>query len=436
MIIRHKDLLRTLKNNHKNKKFIIFGLSEIVKKLLQNEKVLYENISCIVDNNFKNLPKYFMNIPIISINHLDKNNHIILLGGYVQDLKEQLNNLNINNIYIDYEYTKRNTLLPIDFKFKIEVPNQTINPIDTSHIFTQQLLQNLLLFYRPINIAPIEFNINYHLRKRTYEKNELLISYHSISDSSDKNIIRWKEGYLAKMITFDNKGYSGWSSLCDENIKDILKNISQEKANHFFNKFAEKYITTNQSKYKQPDNNNFDFPKNFIFFPLQTIHDSVMKHSYIDPIKLIKNIIQILYKLNTPLVIKRHPRCNNIELSKLLIKYRNKIITYDGSIHTAISKAKTVYTINSGVGFEALLHLKPVVTFGKSDYMSLTKNIKYLDEVKLEPFYELSDINKNMIKRFLYYYINEKCFFLGDKEKLQKVVDKFIIEYLNNLNGL
>ena len=40
----------------------------------------------------------------------------------------------------------------------------------------------------------------------------------------------------------------------------------------------------------------------------------------------------------------------------------------EAHVYDLIAHATGVYTVNSGVGFEALLHLKPVVTFGKVEY--------------------------------------------------------------------
>jgi len=44
----------------------------------------------------------------------------------------------------------------------------------------------------------------------------------------------------------------------------------------------------------------------------------------------------------------------------------------EGNIHGLLAAAAGVWTINSGVGFEALVHGKPVVTFGACDYRSAT----------------------------------------------------------------
>jgi len=432
MIISIKKLLKQLETS--NEKFIIFGLSTTTKYVLDKYPWIISKISYIVDNNEKILQETYKNIPIHNVSILKSSDNIIIWGNHVVDIYKQLKALQITNLFIVNKYTNIYKLDLSNLFFYLETPNKTANLNDTNHQFTQKILQYLFLLYRPIHLKPICFKTEYHLKKRKVKKNTLLISYHSIGDKNI-NILRWKEGYLENMITFDKKGYSGWSSLCDKNIKQLLKSISHKKAKKHFKKISVEYIKNNKSKYIQPKINNFIFPKkDFIFFPLQTINDSVMIHSYYKPIELIKKIVKILNKHNIPLVIKQHPRCQSEKLKKLLLKYskQEKIILYNGSIHEAIAKAKTIYTINSGVGFEALLHLKPVITFGKSDYMSMTKNLKNLDTIKENPFYKLNDYKKIEIKKFLYYYINKKCLFLNNDKKFKKIIDNFIKKYLFN----
>jgi len=423
-LLKHKKLLKFVKNS--DDKFVVFGLSDTTKQMIKKYNFLKKSISYIVDNNYKNLAKSFSNIPIKNPATLTHEN-VIIWGHHTNSIIKDLKNTKCN-CFIDYNFSKTN-LLDKRFNFTLEFPAKTANINDTNQQFARLICKKLLEFYRPIYIEQIVFSTQYHKKYRDIkDKNHLIISYHSIGNAN-KQILRWKEGYLKDMITFDKKGYSGWSSLCDKDIDKLLKNISQKKADKFFDKLANKYINNNQSKYIQPEQQNFTFPKeDFIFFPLQTINDSVMEHSYHKPLKLIKRVIKIVSSQEIPLVIKQHPRCHDEDLKILLQRYEKegKIILFNGSIHEAISKATTVYTINSGVGFESLLHLKPVVTFGRSDYMSMTKNVKNLDKIIQNPFYKLSSKKRDKIKKFIYYYIKNKCLFLENKRNLEKLIYKII----------
>jgi hypothetical protein len=430
------ELLQDIKNEN-NLVFCGYSLVniDIIKKNKLKNKIKY-----IFDNNAKNIKSQFKNIKIIDYDRLKNltNYILVICANYKIEFYKQLKSLKYDNIYIKYDKNMIDYLIGDEkIKFQIEIPDfiDYVNK-DDSHKFSIDLVKHFIKLNHIVVTSPTENNNPYSYKKRKkIDKKTILFSYHSIGSSLVCDVI-WKEGYLKNTVVFDKKGYSGWSSLCDENIDKLLENISQKKADKFFDKFALNYIKNNDSKYIQSNNVKFNFPKEFVFFPLQLSNDTVAKLSYIKPFKLIKQVVGILDRQNTPLVIKRHPRCKEKKLKKYLFKKakEKKIILFDGSIHDAISKARTIYTINSGVGFEALLHLKPVVTFGKSDYMSMTKNIIDIKKLEKNLFYKLDDRKKMQIKKFVYYYIKETNLFLdASKNTKRKFIDKVIIDFLNKL---
>ena len=437
MYLNHKQTKYNILKSEKN--IIVWGLSLTTKEILNIDKSIKNKIKYIVDKNEKLQNTTYKNIQIIDPKKLKSlNNYLIILwGGHTLSISKYLIKNSIKNFIIDY--TKSTNYIPHNLTIQVDKIDKNQNNHDKNFIFSKQISD--YIYQQPFNllVKPFKSQIYPALSPKKIDKNLLLISYHT-KGKSNKQILRWKEGYLQEMVTFDKKGYSGWSSLCTKNIDKLLKNIPSKKANQTFEFLSNKYISTNLSKYIQPKNSKFTFPKKFIFFPLQTIHDSVMYHSYFNPTILIKKIVTILNEKNIPLVIKQHPLCNDEKVSKLLKKYENekKIILYAGSIHDAILKATTIYTINSGVGFEALLHLKPVVTFGKSDYMSMTKNVNDLDIIKKEPFYSIDEKQKDIIKKFLHYYIDKKSIFINDdnEKKLKKLINSFIINYLNQRENI
>lgn len=417
----------------KNKRVILCGLSELTKKILK-ENDISKNVDYIFDNKIDDI-KTYKNIPIINeekLRTIDKNKAVIIWGNHIVSFYKQFESLGFKNIQVQYQL--RPFLELLDVEFIIETPDYQISYGESPyHRFIPLLVEELLKYNQKINLKPIGRHTKENLLTQHEVKNkQLLFSFHSKGIAQD-NVIRIKDGYLQNSISHDSEGFSGWSSLCNLNMKKELLNTTNEQANRFYEDFALKYINNNFSKYKQKENDNsFKFPKSFVFFPLQIISDSVMELCYFNPLELIEELIQILHEKNIPLVIKRHPRCKDKNLELLLHSYdlKNMIILYDGSIHEALSKSKTVYTINSGVGFESLLHLKPIISFGKSDYMSMTKNVKDLEEIKKEPYYFLSKEEIVNVKKFLYYYIENKNIFIDNKDDIKKLVSRCIIIYL------
>ena len=92
-----------------------------------------------------------------------------------------------------------------------------------------------------------------------------------------------------------------------------------------------------------------------------------------------------------------------------------------------------MYTINSGVGFESLFHLKPVITFGEVDYQSATFNIKDFKDLENNLIPVLSEEKIEYIKQFLSYYMRKKNININSKKNIEKFLDSFVLSYLNNL---
>ena len=425
--------------NHKST-LAIWGLSATTKKILQENSSLCTRVDFIIESDSSLHNQLFKNKKILSLEEClaQENLLLILWGNHVQSMALTLQNKGFKNFLIDYEHSKN--YFPQTLVVKLDYLKQTKDPHNFNYKFCDTVIEYCTKNSIECHIKPYAWwqkgetkeNIfdHYLLYSPELPKDTLHFSYHSVGKSNPQ-IFRWKESHLYNTITFDTNGYSGWSSLTKNPELVFSKVQSKYLVQNHFEKLQNKYVHKNLSKYQQT-HSDFQFPEQFIFFPLQTFDDTVMLHSYFSPFDLLQDIVTILNKKNIPLVIKRHPRCQNEKLQKLLLKYENqkKIILFSGSIHDALAKASTVYVINSGVGFEALIHLKPVITFGKSDYMQVTKNIKNLAELNTNPWHELSQEHEEKIKQFLYYYTNEKSIEIG-KVKIKKKVHSFVIDYIN-----
>lgn len=429
-----KDFIKQIKTS-KDTINIFCGASIRVKYLIKKYS-LFNQINYILDN-FSN-EKYFLDIPIIRFSDLinmDKK-LFILCGSHQKTFYKQINTIPHSDYIFEFNRKALPLLFNDNFTFEVEVPNfQSGFGIENRNIFAKSLINELLLFNQKISTIPIKPKNEEFLKKRVVKQNSLLFSYHGIGDKNFGKI-HYKEGYFFDLITYDDTGYSGWSSLCsDEKEIERIKQIDIKKAEKDFLYYKAKYIDKNRSKYEQPDIDDVLFPKEFVFIPLQIFTDSVMAKSYFEPMEWFRKTVEFLTKKNINIVIKRHPRCYLKEVEAELEKLKNQknITIYSGSIHHAINKCSVVYTINSGSGFEALFHLKPVVTFGEVDYQSATFNIKDFKELEANPIPALSEEKIIYIKQFLSYYMREKNININSKKSIEKFIDNFVLRYLNSL---
>lgn len=258
--------------------------------------------------------------------------------------------------------------------------------------------------------------------------NAYVISYHTRSmDMDNKKHLHIQESTLAERCSMDYMGYAGYSSLADDFTYKIIDNYSKHINN--IEQQISFYIKNNISKYKQSDE-EFHLESDYVFIPMQVTTDAVASLSYIDGIKLLKLVSEYFFNTSIKVVVKRHPYCNSIEVEKLIneLEKEGKIIVSDSSVHHLIKTSKAVITVNSGVGLETVIHNKPVIITGKSDYYyaatAIAKNGQELRDIISD--LESLNINEVFRKKFLAYYFLEYATPYYSVDKIHSNLLKFL----------
>ncbi len=198
---------------------------------------------------------------------------------------------------------------------------------------------------------------------------------------SSMNVRYYMQTVFPWLFSVDENGWGGGKMF-------QVKLDDEEKQTNIYEEYKEEYANKNISKFDQPkiDENIKLFPY-YVFFPCQLPHDETIQyHSDYSVIECLSELMNFTMHWGIPLVVKGHP-VNPASMAPLkeivLEKQKEKpdMIKWveNVSIHQCVKKCYAVYTVNSGVGMEALLHGKKVFRFGRTDY----------DEVsyKVEPNY-------------------------------------------------
>ncbi|MGO1281773.1 MAG: capsular polysaccharide export protein, LipB/KpsS family, partial [Psychrobacter sp.] len=236
------------------------------------------------------------------------------------------------------------------------------------------------------------------------------ISYHTFSKADNPNWLHVQESTLANRCSVDTKGFAGYSKMANDfsKIEESTSSISQLVLDENFNYLYQEYVVNNVSKYHQNEK-AFSSNGEYVFVALQVLTDIVADIAFFDGIQMLKTIAQYYKNTATKVVIKRHPYCNSLSMQLLIEALVNEgsIIVSDASIHNIIENAKAVFVVNSGVGFEALMHLKPVVVCGQCDYAyAVSSQVK--TPLELLQCLEANQfaVDERKVKNFLYYYAN------------------------------
>jgi hypothetical protein len=156
-----------------------------------------------------------------------------------------------------------------------------------------------------------------------------------------------------------------------------------EPASGVFERYRDRIVGANLSKFAQPRARSHgelvaeglvpDRP--YIFFPCQIPHDESLKFfSPIEEADLIAALARWCLERDVPLVLKQHP-ANRRSMQPLIEAAQaggERVMWSEASVHDLSAGAAAVYTLNSGVGFEALLQERPVVVFAQAEYDVVT----------------------------------------------------------------
>jgi len=226
------------------------------------------------------------------------------------------------------------------------------------------------------------------------------ISWHSRGSTSGH--LHLKAGTFAEHVSIDEAGFGGWSSFT-KNMD--FKNEDANEAKKYFENFSKNIIDNHISKYSQPNTKESAAVGDYLFFPMQMPGDMVADLAWIDTLSLLKLLGEVSDSIKEKILVKRHPKCTSREVTRVIRKMNkhSNIIFTDGNIHDLISGSKAVITVNSGVGAEALLHRKPVIATGASDYVAASISVKNINELRHVLSHQITADNK-LIEKFISYY--------------------------------
>lgn len=199
---------------------------------------------------------------------------------------------------------------------------------------------------------------------------------------------RWhyKFGHFSDVMQFDPHGYAGFSLFSDRNqgaVVEATKNFSDSEIETMLQPYRDRYIVGRFTWRKQqpPQDVRSLRGRNTFFLPLQDPLDEVSSLAFLSAEQLVSALQENLHA-DDRVLVKEHPLDATKRTKRVLsrIKSDPRFAIIDASIHDIFAACDGVITINSGVGFEALLYGLPVLAVGKSDYNLAATTAHSLDE--------------------------------------------------------
>lgn len=207
-------------------------------------------------------------------------------------------------------------------------------------------------------------------------------------------------------VTLDPMGYGSYST-ATYNRPPYLK-FKINEAKDFINTKVKSWVSSGETKWGKILQPYTIKESGYILVLAQCEADySVKRHDFGDYISRINAIVDELISCSDKnIIIKAHPHCR---LSIFNDNPRIKIIKGKYSTHNLIKNSECVVVANSGSGFEALFHDKPVICWSYPEYHWVSYDLRHLCDMKNA--LKLDWYDSNSVKLFLYWYFEHYCFY-------------------------
>ena len=300
----------------------------------------------------------------------------------------------------------------LDVPFKQSPIPRERGVISELRLYWKKFCNNLYLSFKKYGheVRLIEvplWQLTEELVARISKKSDLIYIPHKMQLNwhLDDRIRYYMQMVVPNIFSIDSKGWCASSSCWP--IHPEAWQESSEMPNIFSE--LELRVKSNISKFKQPVMTDYNLPKKYILFPCQIPHDETIRYhsdvSVEDSLRALLASLQIYSDYF--IIIKGHPantqamaRLKNIYLdakNKYNESLSAKILWIDDiSVHQLLANCAAVFTVNSGVGLEALFHYKKVFTFGNADYAKASTKIIFggsIDNAALAIAKELKELD-------------------------------------------
>lgn len=188
-----------------------------------------------------------------------------------------------------------------------------------------------------------------------------------------------KEMHLPGLVTLDSQGWGIEHSRMRQ--RPDLGAVDPCRAETRVAALRDAFLASGRSRLPQPAGEQPsgapDEAAGALLVPLQRPHDYVIDvHSPVGVLEFLDAVAGWADRRGRAIAVKLHP-ANDLDpeigaAARGWAARSPHVRLVQGNIHRLLSAARGVFVINSGSGFEALLHGRPVATFGACDYQWAT----------------------------------------------------------------
>lgn len=256
----------------------------------------------------------------------------------------------------------------------------------------------------------------------------IYVPHKSAGQIPDKRCHFYMQELYPFFFTLDSRGWAASASYYGE--KSLIERCDTGQAEMLIEDIKSQGITKISQKAAEITSWPFE-----VFFPLQIPHDETIRyHSEYSFDEVLNAVLNWAETSKTRVLLKLHPLSSPGLMARLFARKSRyyKFVT-KGHIHAYIKASKAVFVINSGVGFEAILHEKPVITFGRAIYDLICIKSKPNNH-DIQNAYEAAIMRKQPALEYLFFiqnYLFNKGCLLNTEQFKMNLHNNMQVEYKN-----
>lgn len=267
------------------------------------------------------------------------------------------------------------------------------------------------------------------------------IPHRSVLDFQGASTPVWfyMQEYFRSVFVLDPRGWSAASSVYPIHPKRLPPAVIGA-----WDDYREDFkVGTLDSKFGQPEPRSHDslvdageLPTgSFMFFPLQIPHDqSIQYFSSISEMDALEAVVDVARTQGVTLVLKGHP-ANPGSMRVFRERFTGEgIVWSDANVHDLLRYCTGVVTLNSGVGFEALLAGKPLVTLARVEYdcVAFAASPDTLADAWVRAVSENEEVRLLRYSRFVDWFLGRHAIDLTHRYRSETTLDRRVMDAMSN----
>lgn|GEM_PF-5362435 len=209
---------------------------------------------------------------------------------------------------------------------------------------------------------------------------------------------------LPDLFTSDDQGWGAASRAFGR--LDYLSHNPDDRLDDFLHSVRASRTT----KAPQGKDDSGELPVFDILVPLQVPgDDALIYHADIGLEEFVATLAEFASRARVKILFRKHPYDETEFYSRMKGRYGSEYAIFDsrGHIHDVLQLASAVAVINSGVGFEAMIYDKPLLSFGRAVYDVAVGHVTKatIDEVYSNLMNEDPASRSERYRRFISWYV-------------------------------